>query len=308
MRWGIVMALGTKGGRFTSSAHADDLLPAEVVHRPRVPGRLRLITRRRKSPAGVAPPEPTTEQSVEQPIEQPVEWQVAETAIIVCDMWDDHWCRASAQRVGVLAPKMNAVLTAARSHGVMIIHAPSDTMDFYAGTPGRRRMQLAPLAKPPATIERWCRIDPKKEPPLPIDDSTGGCDDAVIPTSRRAWKRQHPAIDILDYDGISDSGIEVYNYCAQVGIRNLVLMGVHTNMCVLGRSFGIRQMTSVGMNVVLARDLTDAMYDPRKKPYVSHTRGTGLVIEHIETYWCPSIDSRDLIDVVPGSAASRGPA
>ena len=79
-------------------------------------------------------------------------------------------------------------------------------------------------------------------------------------------------------------------------------MGVHTNMCVLGRPFGIRQMVNVGMNVVLARDLTDAMYDPREFPYVSHTRGTELVIEHIERFWCPSILGEDLTKVIPGSA------
>jgi len=41
-------------------------------------------------------------------------------------------------------------------------------------------------------------------------------------------------------------------------------MGVHANMCGLGRPFGIRQLTRVGMNVSLARDLTGAMYDPRE--------------------------------------------
>ena len=80
------------------------------------------------------------------------------------------------------------------------------------------------------------------------------------------------------------------------------MMGVHTNMCVLGRSFGIRQMTKLGMNVVLVRDLTDAMYDPRDAPHVSHERGTELVIEHIERYWCPSIVSSDLTAVAPGSS------
>lgn len=55
------------------------------------------------------------------------------------------------------------------------------------------------------------------------------------------------------------------------------------------------------MNVVLIRDMTDAMYDPRQPPYVSHARGTELVVEHIERYWCPSIESRDLTRVLEGS-------
>ena len=71
-------------------------------------------------------------------------------------------------------------------------------------------------------------------------------------------------------------------------------MGVHTNMCVLNRSFGIKAMTRRGVDVMLCRDLTDAMYDPAKPPYVSHDEGTRLVVEYIEKFWCPTITSEDL--------------
>jgi hypothetical protein len=98
-----------------------------------------------------------------------------------------------------------------------------------------------------------------------------------------------------------DSGQEIYNFCAQEGIKNIVLMGVHTNYCILAHPFGIRQQKKLGMNVVLARDLTDALYDPREPPFVSHARGTEIVIEHIERYLCPSILSEDLTRVVAGS-------
>lgn len=33
----------------------------------------------------------------------------------------------------------------------------------------------------------------------------------------------------------------------------------------------------------------------------SHARGTEIVVEHIETYLCPSVLSADLTQVVPGS-------
>ena len=72
-------------------------------------------------------------------------------------------------------------------------------------------------------------------------------------------------------------------------------MGVHLNMCVLGRSFGIRGQTALGRNVVVVRDLTDAMYNPAMPPQVSHQEGVELIMEHIEKYWCPSIDSDDLL-------------
>jgi hypothetical protein len=43
------------------------------------------------------------------------------------------------------------------------------------------------------------------------------------------------------------------------------------------------------------RDLTDAMYNPAMRPYVSHAEGTRLVIEYIEKFWCPSVESAQLI-------------
>lgn len=56
-------------------------------------------------------------------------------------------------------------------------------------------------------------------------------------------KRQHPAIEInQELDGISDNGWEVYNFLHQGGIKNLIIMGVHTNFCILNRSFAVKQM------------------------------------------------------------------
>ena len=78
-------------------------------------------------------------------------------------------------------------------------------------------------------------------------------------------------------------------------------MGVHTNMCVLNRSFAIKQMTDWGVPCVLVRDLTDAMYNPADEPHVSHEQGTELVIEHIEKYWAPTVSSQELLTALGAS-------
>ena len=225
--------------------------------------------------------------------ERNVDWDPTKTAVVVCDMWDQHWCQCSTKRVGELAPRMNELIAVARERGMLIIHCPSDTMEFYKDTPQRKLAQSAPVVEGKAPLERWRRLDPSREPPLPIDDSDGGCDDSPQPKSSRAWSRQHAALEIKDGDAITDSA-EAYYLMRQRGIENVLVMGVHTNMCVLGRPFSIRQLVYQGMNVVLVRDMTDTMYNPAKAPQVSHFRGTDLVIEHIEKYWCPSIVSSDL--------------
>jgi len=267
---------------------------AALPNRPRVPGKLQLRARRR----GDQPPG-SGEVRIS---ERVLLWDVAQTAIIICDMWNTHTCNSSAQRLAVMAPRMNQVISAARNLGVMIIHAPSDTMNFYEGTPWRQRMQRAHKAPSPLPILA-CPRDPAESRIFPIDDSEGGCDDPIVKkwTGLYPWTREHPAIDIAGFDGVSADGQEIYNFCKQEGITNIALMGVHTNICILNRSFGIRQMTQLGFQVVLVRDLTDSMYDPRTRPFVSHARGTELVIEHIEARWCPSIMSDDLVRVIPGT-------
>ena len=282
---------------FSFHAAAEEQAPAAIPNRPKVPGVLRLHLQERRETA------PKSGQFVV--VERTVDWNVAETAIIICDMWDDHWCKSCAQRVGLMVPKMNGVITAARNHGVMIIHAPSGTMDRYADTQYRKRMQQAAPATPPVPILKRCTRDESKEPPLPIEMHVSDCDDAIPGHEGNVQSREHAGLDITGFDGISDDGQEIFNFCQQEGIKNIAIMGVHANYCILARPFGVRQLTRLGKNVVLVRDLTDAMYDPRQPPFVSHTRGTDLVIEHIETYWCPSILSEDLTRVVPGSAGPK---
>lgn len=221
-------------------------------------------------------------------ISEVVRWPATETALILVDMWDSHWSRGAVERVDVLAPRINMVAKAARAQGVQIIHAPSDVVDFYQGHPARSWVTDLPHVNPPQPVER-------PNPPLPIDDSDGGSDTGET-ESYKAWSRQHAAIDIDDGDAISADGQEVYNILAAKQIKHIIYAGVHTNMCVLNRSFAIKQMVRWGLDVVLARDLTDAMYNPLKPPYVSHAEGTRLVISYIEKFWCPTITSDDLTE------------
>ncbi|HAM73308.1 MAG TPA: protein-signal peptide and transmembrane prediction, partial [Verrucomicrobiales bacterium] len=180
-------------------------------------------------------------------------------------------------------------------------HSPSSVVGFYNGTPQRQLALDAPFAptpKPLSTSERWgtawCWPDPAREKGLPIDDSDMGCDCPVKCTIREAWTRQIRTLEIGPRDAITDNGQETWNLLQRRGINHILIMGVHLNMCVLGRPFGIRQMVHEGKEVALIRDMTDTMYDHRMKPRVDHFTGTDLVVEHVEKYWCPSLLSSDL--------------
>lgn len=237
-----------------------------------------------------------------------IEWNVAETAIIVCDMWAENPCEMTLHRAGRMAARLNRAISKARDHGIMIIHAPTGGLHLYRGSIAAERIRQAPYIRPPVPIRIVNPIDPLREPPLPIDDSGPfqGCDDPIPRVAGNFDRHQHPAIAIMPQDGVSDDGQQIYNFFMQEGIRNVIMMGAATNQCLLQRSFGIRQLSYLEFNVLLARDLTIASYDSRFYPFVSHTRGTELIIEHIEKFWAPSFLSDDLHLVVPGTSGPPG--
>src|SRR5687767_904096 len=57
-----------------------------------------------------------------QVVQKEVQWAPQHTAIVICDMWDDHWCKGASARVAEMAPAMNDVVKRARDRGVFIIH------------------------------------------------------------------------------------------------------------------------------------------------------------------------------------------
>src|SRR2546422_16098 len=84
--------------------------------------------------------------------EKAAAWDPKKTALLICDMWDDHWCKSAAARVGELTGPLNEVVKNARSRGVFIIHAPSSVTAFYKDAPQRKRAQNAPFARTPVPL------------------------------------------------------------------------------------------------------------------------------------------------------------
>jgi len=242
-------------------------------------------------------------------------WPAERTALIICDVWDYHHCLNAVRRLEEFAPRMNELVKFARSQGVTIIHAPSDCMAAYENHPARlRAVSLKEPVQVPANIQHWCsRIPAEAQGTYPLDQSDGGEDDdpqqhaewaAKLKSLGRnpamPWKAQSSLIDIEGTkDFISDRGDEVWRILASRRIDNVLLVGVHVNMCVLGRPFGLRQMVRNGKNAVLVRDLTDAMYNPQRWPFVDHFTGTDLVISHIETFVCPTTTSDQFLGGQP---------
>ena len=228
------------------------------------------------------------------------DWDAAAAAVVVCDMWDAHHCLSAARRVEEMAPRVNEVLSALRGGGALIIHAPADCMDFYRDTPARDRAASAPHVPASAAFD-WNDWEPAESWTLPeylttpgpcSCESTAPCNNGSPPYP---WTRQTPEIEVCAEDAVTDDGQEMFNLLEERRITDVVVMGVHTNICVLSRSYGIRQLVFLGKRPVLCRDLTDAFHrDP-----MGHTSGTEQIIAHIERMWCPTVTSDQLAGGMP---------
>jgi nicotinamidase-related amidase len=235
------------------------------------------------------------------------QWRPGETAIIICDMWTQHGCKHATTRINELAPQMNRVLEDARAEGIFIVHAPSgDQQNFDKDYPEKPKARLTTKAfrKGFGSSTHWPNWEhsspSEKGARFPVNSDDGGC--SVCGHSEPLLKfnaHQTPHLTIKDEDSLTDDFKEIIDSFRHRGIKNVIIMGVHTNMCIIGRPFGLRAMKKHGFNVVLMRDMTDLMYNnvPGKEtrwPNVKHFEGLHLVVAYIETYISPTVSSTDI--------------
>lgn len=257
-------------------------------------------------------------------------WRANETALVIVDVWDRHWCSILQERIGPIAVAINATADAARRLGVTVIHAPSECMGFYSSYAQRKAVLALPDVPLPTSV-------PHDDPPYPLTTAANGgnhsdCDVvAGVPPSVRQtrpsqaratapwpWTRQNPLVRIAPEDLISAgpdptpreprpgppryaSGQELANIVAHRGIRHILYAGVHANFCIMDRPFAIKQATKWGMDVALLRDLTDVQYSPANPPYVSHDEGLGLMVRFIEQHWAPTAQSYNVVYSAAGA-------
>jgi nicotinamidase-related amidase len=204
------------------------------------------------------------------------------TICIVVDVWDGHWCQGAMDRLTPILPKINQFLIKMREIGIKIIHAPSDTLRHYVKFPQRQRMKEEPTVKAPRHINHWTHHKKRRWEPLPIDVIDDGCSDNPRCRNYKAWTKQDDKIEISGADLISDRGIEIYSYVKNRNIDTIIYVGVHLNMCVLGRPFGIRKMTGLKMNCIIVRDLIDIMFKPYPGMEISHQEAVEKMVAYVE--------------------------
>jgi nicotinamidase-related amidase len=213
------------------------------------------------------------------------------TALVICDMWDQHHCSPLTKRTSILAQKMITTINKTRNLGIQVIHAPSGCMDYYEKYPQHKNIKSNKQLQPPIVP-----YDPK-QPPL---TEIFGHDCPLNPpcAKNNLWRtKQHQSIKIKKDDLISDNGTEIYSFLKEQKISNILFLGVHTNHCIMYRPFGIKNMVAWGLKPILIRDLTEPDYNYTKHQNTDWKEATEIVVEWIEKHYCPTISSKDLLSL-----------
>ncbi len=245
-----------------------------------------------------------------QQVDTQVKWAPGHTAVVVCDMWDQHWSPNASARISEMAPRVNQVITELRQRGVLIIHCPADTMSYYEGTPGRQLAQAAPAvdmtvpadASSTEATNGWCNLNTNREARLPIDDSDLGDDDTppvTPPTpSPDIWQHDISAVHIEPGDAITDSK-EAFYLMRERGITNVIIMGLSArprassaHRSASGK-WSIRARTSCWFGTSPTACIT------RSGCPMWTTIAADLMAWHIEKYWCPTITSDQIVGGKP---------
>jgi hypothetical protein len=181
--------------------------------------------------------------------------------VVVVDPWNFHWCKTATMRVGALIPRINRSLEGARALGMTVMLCPSDVVDNYVGWPQRELVLAMPLRAAPALHPIDC--------PAPPDG--GGCacghDRCVV---NYGWDGMHPDLKIGTNDLIPDTLEEVWTICQDRQLTHLIYVGVHTQVCLLGKPMGLH-----GMHFGPGLDRRASWLCSRKRLHAGRAHGRG---------------------------------
>jgi nicotinamidase-related amidase len=175
-------------------------------------------------------------------------------ALVICDVWDTHWCATAREQADELAPRIDRLADVVRRVGGAVIHAPAQTEAFYKSDIQFRRAREA-AAPLPARRQRPSIAVPRY-PTCP-------CDEPCTPPDQSAdwpwpWRRQHPAIEIASDDFIAcEDGEAVFGIIRAKSSDPVAICGLHLDQCVLDRPFGAKALWAAGIDVVILEDLTE---------------------------------------------------
>lgn len=203
--------------------------------------------------------------------------------VVAVDVWNWHWCKTATQRVAAIVPRMRVCLDRLRDMGATVFLCPTDVADAYIGQPQRE----FPLAIKKLTLPETLTIQCPPPPQGP------GCACVDRCQGNYGWNAMHPALVPQLGDWIPNDRETLYTLCRKKNITHLLYVGFHTQICLLGKDIGLRNMKALGFDCILARDLTDSHPDYNPERGIDPDDLTARTVAHFERYLCSSVNLKD---------------
>jgi len=214
--------------------------------------------------------------------------QCKNVALLSIELWNCHKCKTATSKLDEISIKTNELMKKIRNAGGKIIHGSSSLVDLPQYTPMRNNITCIPEVK---LIDHGMI----SYPPIPIDDSDGGICELNLEFNRKSVVMNSNIEIDYERDVISGHNKEILNYLHFHNIDLLLICGAHTNMCVLDRSYGVKNLIRFGLKTVIVRDLVDVVHNPNMLPYTNRDRTNENMSEWIEQYICPTVHSKDIV-------------
>lgn len=187
-----------------------------------------------------------------------VDLPAAAAAVVLVDVWDRHYLGSHLHRgAEITRERIVPMLQACRRAGVTIVHAPApEAARKYE--PWLRYAGDEELFGTERESQAW--------PPPDFRSRTGDYAALARPQAAPEVQRQIQSqvrdrriireVEPQPGDFVIAGRSQLQRLCRHRRLLHLLYAGFATNMCVMGRDYGIRAMTAMGYNCLLVRDCT----------------------------------------------------
>lgn len=261
--------------------------------------------------------------------ERPMSIEPSHIAIVIIDLWDQHWCRSATERLDQLATALNPFLDVAREAGMRVIHAPD--CDIGRLETYREPLKHLPSYELPVAIP-W-------RPPLPPGARTATCECDWMRScylkrfpdferdvenyqrlagQRKAFgayikakgyrkvdhqKKVHPKLQFQENDVVIQNVKELYGLVQHHSIYALWYTGMASNRCVSwSKPYSMLGMKRLGVETYFVRDMVKGITGNGFNPDTNEVDlswtpevGDQKIVAHLEAYFGPSLDSSQIV-------------
>jgi len=203
--------------------------------------------------------------------ERSIRFPVENAALILVDTWEISNPRKGDIQVfeDIIRKKIKPLLTAARENNMLVLHAAHRNIDWNGKCLDAPLDLRSPTSTSRDSLPSYVtpeRIPPDQWPPVEFVFRVGDFGQYAQNTSPSYMPYTqvlglHPELKPVkrDREFIESDLRRIRNIFRENGILHLFYVGGATNQCIMNRPVGIRNMASLGYNVIILRDATMAL-------------------------------------------------